>query len=114
VKLSLFYNLNFTKVYINFHAVPAVRTKLVRLATPVARKSNEGMVTPIVGPCRRLRLARFWSLVLGGRLCAGAFRRNLAPVAYVTPDFPCKEKLYTFRTFNAICKENVAIDGNTV
>jgi hypothetical protein len=73
VKLALFYNLNFTKVYINF-----------------------------------------WSLVLGGRLCAGAFRRNLAPVVYVTPNFPCKEKLYTFRTFNAICKENVAIDGNTV
>jgi hypothetical protein len=54
----------------------------------------------------------FLCLKSGGRLCAGAFGTNLASVVvkmfshviYFT------KKFYKFCTFNAICKDNAAIN----
>jgi hypothetical protein len=56
------------------------------------------------------------SLESGGRFCAGAFGRNLASV--VAKMFShlilFKNKFYKFGTFNAICKDNAAINCITV
>jgi hypothetical protein len=79
------------------------------VATLVARNANKAMVAPTAGSGG---VAFRKSLQSGGRFCVGAFGRNLAPVAvktfshliYVTKIF------YKFCTFDAICKDNAAIN----
>jgi hypothetical protein len=74
------------------------------MATVVVRNANEAMV------------GFGGSLQSGGRFCVGAFGRNLASVAvkmfshliYFTKQF------YKFCTFNAICKDNAALNCITV
>jgi hypothetical protein len=74
------------------------------VATVVARNANESMVG----------LAE--SALVGGRFCVGAFGRNLASgaVKVFSHLIYFIAKLYTFCTFNAICKDNVTINCITV
>jgi hypothetical protein len=56
------------------------------------------------------------NLESGGRFCVGAFGRNLASVAVMMFSHLIYfiKKCYKFCTFNAICKENVAMNCITV
>jgi hypothetical protein len=84
------------------------------VATLVARNANEDMVAPMVGVCRILRLAGVWSQVVV--FCVGAFDRNLTSVAVkmFSHLIYLKKAFYKFCTFNAICKDNAAINYITV
>jgi hypothetical protein len=61
---------------------------------------------------RSLSLAGVWSLESRVLFCVGAFRRNLTSVAVkmFSQLIYFIKKFYTFCTFNAICKDNVAIN----
>jgi thioredoxin-related protein len=63
------------------------------VATLVARNANEAM------------MAGVRNLESTDRICIDVFGRNT--FSYLT-EF--KKKFYTFRTFNAICRENTAIN----
>jgi hypothetical protein len=64
------------------------------------------------GVWRSVRLAGFWGLESDGRFCVGAFGRNLASVAVkmFSRSIHFIKKFYECRTFNAICKDNAAIN----
>jgi hypothetical protein len=64
------------------------------------------------GVWRSLRLAGDGSLESGSRFCVGAFGRYLASVAMkmFSNLIYCIKKCYKFYAFNAICKDNAAIN----
>jgi hypothetical protein len=74
------------------------------VATVVARNANEAMMAPMVGPGG--------SLESGGRFCVGAFGRNLTSVAVKMFSHLIYfiKKFYKFCIFNAIRKDNFAIN----
>jgi hypothetical protein len=75
----------------------------------VARNANEPVVAPMVG--------FGGSLESGGRFCVGAFGSNLASVAVKMFSHLIHfffKKVYKFHTFNAICKDNAAVNCVTL
>jgi hypothetical protein len=82
----------------------------VAVATLVARNANEAMVEPVV------ESAFGGSLESGGWFCVGAFGRNLASVAMkiLSHFIYLKKAFYKFFIFNAISKDNAAINCITV
>jgi hypothetical protein len=81
------------------------------VATPVARNENEDMAAPMVGSggvC-------VWR-ESGGRFWVSAFGRNLALIAVEMFSHLIQfiKKFYKFCIFNAICKDNAAINCITV
>jgi hypothetical protein len=76
------------------------------VATLVARNANEALVGSAFGG----------GLESGGRFCVGAFGRNLASVAVKMFSYLVhfENKFKTFCSFNAIYKDNAAINCITV
>jgi tRNA G26 N,N-dimethylase Trm1 len=67
------------------------------------------------GVWRSLRSADVWNLESGGRFFVGAIGRNLASVAVkMFSHLIYLRKTFYKRTFNAICKDNAAINCITV
>jgi hypothetical protein len=63
-----------------------------------------------------MRLAGLWGLELFGRLCVGAFSRNMVFIAVkiLSHIIYFKIKLYKFCVFNVICMENTSINLSRV
>jgi hypothetical protein len=77
------------------------------MAILVARNADEAMLAPLVGSSG--------SLESDGRFCVGAFGRNLASaVVKMFSHLIYFKKKYKFCTLNAICKDNSAINCDTV
>jgi hypothetical protein len=96
-------------------AVCAVQKK-IKLSSDGGDSGSKECKRGYGGIWQSLRLARVWSLKSGSRFCAGVFGRNLAPVAMKMFSHLIHfiKKSYKFCTFNAICKENAAINCITV
>jgi hypothetical protein len=85
------------------------KVKVLKVATLVARNTNEAMVAPMVGS------AFGGSLESSGQFCVGALGGNVASVAVkMFPHLIYSKKLYTFCTFNAIYKDSATINCITV